>query len=48
MLTISLPLPWTLESAWILFQVGVQLSFVAVIVFFVIMIVSAMFVNMMS
>lgn len=48
MIATNLPLPWTLESAWILLQMSVQISFIALIVVAVIVFVGAVLSNMLS
>lgn len=48
MITTNLPLPWTLESAWTLLQMGVQISFIALIVVAVIVFVGAVLSNVLS
>jgi hypothetical protein len=45
MLSISLPLPWTLESAWLLAQLAVQVSFVTLIVYAIVMFVGLLIVR---
>jgi hypothetical protein len=47
-LTISLPLPWTLESFWLLFQLAVQLAFVLLIVGLIGVLLVTMFVVFME
>lgn len=41
MIATNLPLPWTIESAWILLQMSVQISFIAIIVIAVIVLLGA-------
>ena len=47
-MTINLPLPWTLDSLWLLIQIGVQLTVPVLIVGAILMVVMAVITELAS